>query len=211
MVDLCSITDVQAITQQTYSGSTTPTDAQVNLWITQVSGAIESWVGFSFSSQTATDEKQDGNGTEFIQVKNRPLIAVTSLVVDGKTLVANTDYWVEDSLGGLIELANMPCERVPGSTIGHQNIILTYTYGKTSIPPEVKEYCAIIVAMKALGSSSLVSSSGGSIKSYDDGDVSITYAGSLDDSLGLQSLINRYNELKILIPRKVPWIVGGKT
>lgn len=206
MADLCTISDVQALTQQTYSGSTTPTSTQVSAWITDISAEIEAWTGKKYASTTATAEKHSGNGTVYIMTKYYPILTISSLTVDGTTLIQNTDYWIEDSNGGLIECAAQPIERAEGDSSGHENISITYTYGLSAIPAYVKQFCAYRVALQAVGAATMAGTSSGAVKSYSDGDVSIQYA---DGDGIVAGLIRRYEELKKLVPRKFEMKVGA--
>lgn len=200
MTNLCAVADVEALTQQTYSTTTKPTLAQVTQWVTDVSAEVEDWVGTKFASTTVTGEKHSGDGTVFLLLDNGSLITITSLVVDGATLTLGTDYIIEDAVAGFIEFIGViPQARVEGSTVGHENIVVSYTYGNTTIPSYVKQFCAVRIALMAVGAATMAGSSSGSTKSYDDGDVSIQYA---DGSGLMQSLLLRYDELKRQMPRK---------
>ena len=135
-----------------------------------------------------------------------PLLAVSSLVVDGATLVSGTDYWIADQKCGVLECLSSPYERIEGDAAGHDNITVTYTYGANAVPAIIKDFTAVLVAMKAVSTSSLVNMSGGTIKTYDDGDVSITYN---DGDKVAAALIANYERLKGLVPQKLNFAIGG--
>jgi len=203
---IITITEVQAITQVTYSGSTNPTSTQVGTWITEVETWLEEWTGIKFTEQTATAEKHDGDGTPYILTDYYPITSITSLVVDNATLTADSDYWLLDATAGMIECKVAPLKRVEGSTEGHSNSVITYKYGRTTVAQNIKELAATIVALRAINAATLASNPAGSIKSYSDGDVSITYS---ETDASTTELLRRYEELKLQTPRRTVMKVGG--
>jgi hypothetical protein len=206
MADFCVIADVQAITQVTYSGSTLPTSTQVSSWIADITAFIEEQTGRKYASQTTTAEKHSGDGSPFIMLDNYPLLTVTTLIVDGTTLTSGTGYWIADAKAGIIECLSSAEQREEGESDGHENITVTYTWGASAVPASIKEYCAVLVAMKALSASSIASTSSGALKSYSDGDVSLTYQ---DGDKVAASLIETYERVKSQVPRKLGVAVGG--
>lgn len=208
MTDLCSISDVQALTQQVYLGSTTPTSAQVSAWISETSEMIEKSYGIYYSVKTATGEKYNGTGRPFLRLKNMYINTISSMNVDGQALTENTDFWIEDAVAGLIEFKTPPLRRSVGETTGHHSIITTYTYGLATIPSITKQFCAVIVAMKATSAYSIASNPGGSLKSYSDGDVSITYADGTS-STAINSLMGSYFTLMAQLPKNENAVVGA--
>lgn len=204
--DLCAIADVQALVQKTYSGSTTPTSTEVTNWITDLSGVIADMTGYKYSSNTATSEKHDGNGTPYIMLNYFPVLTVTSLVVDTDTLVANTDYWLKDADAGIIECLTNPYMRTENNATGQQNITVTYTYGITTISKSLKQLCAVMVALKAISADALANNPGGILKQYSDGDVSLSYQ---DGDRAAAGLLEQYKQLRENVPSRVKMQVGG--
>lgn len=206
IADLCVIGDVQAWTQVTYSGSTAPTSTQVSAWITAITSYIEELTGRKFTETTVTGEKHSGSGTNIILTKRYPVSSVTSLVVDGVTLVENTDFWIREPRCGAIETLQEPEKAIDGIDGGRNNITITYKHYDTEIPASLAELCAVIVAMKAQTAALMATSSQGAVKSYSDGDVSISYA---DGDKLAGALIARYEELKNIVPRRLHIEIGG--
>lgn len=200
MTAFCVIGDVEALTQVTYSTLTNPTAAQVTAWIVDISAWIEEYTGMKYSEQTETNEKHDGDGTPYIKTDKYPITSVSSLVVDGATLTENTHFWIESKAGGLIECLTAPIEAVEGYAEGHKNITITYKWGKTAVPQAIEEFCAVIVALKALNAAFLKSNVSGVIKAYNDGDVAITYS---ETETNTTDLLKRYAELKATVPKKI--------
>jgi len=93
----------------------------------------------------------DGDGTPVLFLDDRPVITVSSLIVDGYKLNP-LEYKVYGE-GGYIKLSGL--EIVPGKILkgafpeGEQNIEVTGQFGYTVIPDEVRESC-IILSVEAL-------------------------------------------------------------
>lgn len=204
--DLCATSDVEAELQMTLSTLTTPTLAQVQTWITEVTDKISEETGKKYASTTATSEKHDGDGTPFVLLDHYPVLTITSLVVDGITLTASTDYWIYDYGAGQLELKTPAIPRAEESTSGHENIVVTYTYGFSAVPSAVKELCVVLVALKALSAAALKKTDLGALKSYSDGDVTLNYA---DTDKAAESLWRRYQELRKVVPLLTTAKIGG--
>ena len=205
-VDFCSVADVQALTGTTYTASTTPKLSEVQIWCSDMTSFVKDYTGRNYQSMTATAEKHSGDGTPYIMLDYYPIITITSLVVDNATLVSGTDYWIADQKAGVIECLSLPEEKIEGDAQGHENITVSYTYGAAAIPASIKDYTAALVAMKALSSAAIANTSGGELKSYSDGDVSLTYN---DGDKVAASLIANYERLKTIVPVKVSFAIGG--
>lgn len=206
MTDLCQISDVQALTQKAYDLETKPTSGEVNDWIADASARIAERTGRAYTETTVTDEYHDGTGSEFILLDHYPITTMTSLTVDNDALTLNTDYWVKDADAGVIECKIAPAKRASGLATGHRNVKASYKYGLTAIPSSVKDLCAVMVALKAIDAGAQYGSTNGPLKSYSDGDVSISYAES-DKLAG--GLIERHRALLLEVPQKVSVSIGG--
>jgi hypothetical protein len=203
----CSIGDVEACTGAIYTDATTPSTLDVMMWIATATEFINEYSGRKFSSNSSTEEKHSGDGTPYIMLTNYPIQAISELIVDSATLTLGTDFWIADANAGVIECLNAPIQKIEGEAAGHENISVTYTWGTNSVPGQIRDFAACIVAMKALSAASMTSTSGGAVKSYTDGDVSLTYN---DGDTIASALIANYERLKALVPQKISVAVGGE-
>jgi uncharacterized phiE125 gp8 family phage protein len=94
---------------------------------------------------TIYTETRDGNGNDFMVFSNRPVTAVGSITIDGRTIPqstsATTAGWV---------LASSWRVALRGQYLfaeGVQNVTLTYTAGYATIPPDLTQACCLVAAL----------------------------------------------------------------
>ena len=123
----------------------TSRDSQISALISAVSGEISTFCGRKFAQATYTNEIYNGNGSEFLWLRNWPT-TVTSIYEDsggafgsGTLLTARSggsgDYWAmagEESHGRVVKVNG-----VWGA--GHGNIQVTYVGGYATIPTPISE------------------------------------------------------------------------
>lgn len=140
MSALCAKQDVK-----TYRGITSAgQDAQIELLITSVSAAIETFCNRTFGQASYT-ETRNGNDSDRMMTRNTPITAVTSVTVDDTVIpvapsVTSYGYVFDDKLVYI---------RMGGFCAGIQNIVIAYTAGYVLIPPDVQE-AAIIWILASL-------------------------------------------------------------
>ena len=94
---------------------------------------------YRWVSTTVTKTLSGDNGNYLFL--NAPIISVTSLVIDDITLVDGTDFDIRADMGVL---------RVYGKiTFGHDNVVLTYTYGYTDAHSRYAETYPIVKGAEA--------------------------------------------------------------
>jgi hypothetical protein len=79
------------------------TEAQQALvadWILDATAAVEKYLGYALKQQTFT-EKVAGYEGQVLQLKNRPLVSITSITFDGVALDAD-DYFIHNSINGQV-------------------------------------------------------------------------------------------------------------
>ncbi|MCE2916391.1 MAG: hypothetical protein LW768_12705 [Rubrivivax sp.] len=96
---------------------------------------------------TIYTETRDGNGHDFMVFSNRPVTAVGSISVDGRTIPQSTGT----TTGGWV-LASSWKVALRGQylfTEGVQNVTMTYTagYASNSIPPDLTQACCLVAAL----------------------------------------------------------------
>ena len=123
-------------------------DATLTRLITAASVFVANYVGRSIPSQ-AYVERRNGSGGRVMVTKNRPITAVSSLVIDSKSIPLSADnavlqsgYGFDDSKIWLV-----------GYSFSHAigNVVLSYTAGYTTVPLDVAQACIDLVALKYRG------------------------------------------------------------
>lgn len=152
--------------------STQTSTADVDEFIDDAEAWLESFLQTAFTTRVVTAEKYDGSGSTFMFLKRYPILSLTSLSIDGVT-VTTSNVAVYNSSGRL--LLKSTAEKsyfVSPSTTTPQNVIVSYTYGTTTVPRNVKKATAKLAAMNALAKS--LGGSFGSVLSYQLPELSVT-------------------------------------
>lgn len=94
---------------------------------------------------TQYSEIHDGDGSRRLTVRNSPLVSVSSLIINGRTIpqstAFNADGWVVASPWGLSLRGQYRFE------FGVQNVVITYSAGYPSIPDDLSQACAAMVSL----------------------------------------------------------------
>lgn len=171
----CAATDVGRLLNFTFSGSTTPTTTQVEDYINASEDQIDKYTMHAFRSVTVTKEYHnmpppehrrytDAGTPVFLQHRkitvdaNGDLESGTDLVEvwDGSSWVdwvassdftqgRGGDFWVEPDKGIVWIRSPQYSPRVSA-------IRVTYRYGESSVPNDIKEACALLSASRLLTS-----------------------------------------------------------
>jgi hypothetical protein len=118
------------------------TDGTVARLITSVSAKAQQWVSFQFATQSY-DRTFDGRGTRGLTLPDRPITAISSLQVDGRTIPARAGR----SPGFVFDAKRVLVDTVYQFTRGFQNVRVMYTAGYAATPTDVEE--AVLVWIKA--------------------------------------------------------------
>ncbi len=128
----------------------TDDDALLERLITSVSARIETYCSRSFD-QLGYLESYDGKGTSALPLKNFPIVAVSSLTIDGTSVPAAPDpspanpspngYRFSDTMLSLVGGLYQFCR-------GYQNVLVAYTAGFAAIPADVEQACIEWCAMR---------------------------------------------------------------
>ncbi len=141
-----------------FSAATLPSLSAVTTWIEEDSAHIDQLSGRVFASTSYTEDI-DYDGSDRIQLKNAPIISVTSLLYSSggdlgstgyalnDTQVENTDFAVYDERGEILVLTQnwQPKE-------GNKRMQITYTAGYSTIPLTVEKLATKMVAKRVLDS-----------------------------------------------------------
>lgn len=118
-------------------------DQQISRLITVYSQAAVSYIGRDLVKRTIT-ETVDGPGGNTLVVKNYPIISISGLTIDGRSIPASSSWnapgyhfseWMIDLTGGL------------RFTRGTRNVAVTMTCGYPSIPAAAEQ--AVLLAIHA--------------------------------------------------------------
>ncbi len=175
MADLCTIADVAAFLQITIAaGSTAATRA-----ITEASAAIR-----NYCHQTIDEAEDDeyafdiGDNVTKLFLPELPVTEVASVVENGVTLTATTDY----KLGNHGILHRIGNYWYPGV----QTVTVTYTHGRATIPDDVKAVCVRAAARSYQAGLSAAQLSGVSgVQAQSIGDYSVQFGSQTSGSDGM--------------------------
>jgi len=127
---LCTEQDVRDI-------QTMPTTIP-DSWSDMVEGLIRSFTGFSDLGNTSAEytDCKSGDGTALLRTRHSPIIAVSSVTIDGAAVDADNLYVGEY----FIELKN-------GLTFtrGIRNVEITYTAGEGTVPEDIRLAAATMI------------------------------------------------------------------
>ncbi|MDE2229908.1 MAG: phage gp6-like head-tail connector protein [Alphaproteobacteria bacterium] len=123
--------------------TTTGDDALLTRLITAASQFIQAWLGRTVA-ETAYTETRNGFGGTRLFLRNRPVVSVASLTVDGNAIAPSSGagqpgYLFDDSS---VYLAGYAFSR------GQQNVTIAYTAGYAATPPELEQACIALVALR---------------------------------------------------------------
>jgi len=121
----------------------TADDALLARLVTAASQFIQIWLGRTIAA-TAYAETRNGLGGTRLFLRNRPVLSVASLTVDGVAIApasgpGQAGYLFDDSS---VYLAGHAFSR------GQQNVTVAYSAGYAATPPELEQACIALVALR---------------------------------------------------------------
>lgn len=121
---------------KTYLGITVSTaDAELQRMLDVASAMAERYTERSFAAGART-EKRSGEGSDFLLLKDSPVLTITTLTIDTVAVPASdgttAGYLFDDYSVFLRNYQN-------GFTIGRRNITIVYTAGYATIPADVQQ------------------------------------------------------------------------
>jgi hypothetical protein len=147
--DLCSLADVTAWLQTGQNPFPATDDALLLRLIGAASRFIESWLDRPILSADWI-EIRDGTGGQRLVFANTPVTAVLSLSIDGLAIPPAADA-VGAGGGFAAGYVFTPTElalRGYVLTRRAQNVVVTYTAGYSSAPPDIAQACIELVAQR---------------------------------------------------------------
>src|SRR6266478_6375740 len=141
--DLTTLADVKAWLQTGQSAFPTTDDALLTRLITAASQFIQTWLNRRIV-EADYFELRDGTGGKRLQFGSFPVSAVLSLTIDGQIIPAAVSSWAPGYTFSPTQLAL----RGYSFTRRAQNVMVTYTAGFTTTPPEVAQACIELIGLR---------------------------------------------------------------
>lgn len=177
--------NVETFLRTTFDGTTTPTDAEVDAWVTDVDAEVDRLTGTAWQSTSATDTIDVRAATNKFLVSKYPLISVTSVEYNDYTN-ADPEFnpnWVSFDNSRVVGDVIITDKQVSGNN----KVRIVYEYGHTTIPPEVEHLATLLITKKIVSSDN---TSNGAYTSVSVGGLSITNNVSVNRVVSLDNDIN---------------------
>ena len=143
MTLLCALADVQ-----TYIGTTdNSTAAVIEQLIENASAFIERYCNRTFAVTSYT-ETRNGNNRARMMLNNAPIVAVSSVSIEGVVIPQSTGAQVA---GWVADTHTLYLRAGSGFSIfpeGVQNVAVSYTAGFNTVPADVAQACIELIAFK---------------------------------------------------------------
>jgi hypothetical protein len=140
--DLTTLANVKAYLSPPLT--TTNDDALLARLITASSQFIQNWLNRTIAVSIYT-ETRNGTGGMRLFLRNRPVIEISSLTIDGVAVAPSAPaptgagYLFDDSSIYLVGRS---------FTKGLQNVVVQYSAGFAATPPEIEQACIALVALR---------------------------------------------------------------
>ncbi len=130
------------------AGADANRDTVINSIIAGVTRQMQDYIGRDIVQGTATDEKIGSTGSNLIQTKNYPLLAVTALEENGTALVEDTDFEMEEHDLERGQIARISGTEPIGWLSGRRIVKTTYDHGFVTIPDSLVRAATSLVVAK---------------------------------------------------------------
>ena len=179
--DLTTLADVKAWLQTGQSTFPATDDALLVNLVTAASHYIQTWLNRQIALADYL-EVRDGTGGRRMQFACFPVSAVFSLAIDGQAIPPATSTCAAGYSFSQTQLS------VRGYTFGRgaQNVIMAYTAGYPTTPPEIAQACIELVSLRYRERSRM-----GEVSKSVGGADSVTYS-QKDLSDGIKTLLQQY-------------------
>jgi Phage gp6-like head-tail connector protein len=141
--DLTTLADVKAWLQTGQSAFPTTDDALLTRLITATSQYIQTWLNRQIAMADYL-EVRDGTGGQRLQFACFPVIAVSSLTIDGQAVPPATSSNTVGYSFSPTQLTVCGYRFIRGA----QNISVSYTAGYSTTPPDIAQACIELVALR---------------------------------------------------------------
>jgi hypothetical protein len=141
--DFTTLSDVKAWLQNGQSSFPTTDDALLSRLITAASQYIQTWLNRQIPLADYI-EVRDGTGGHRLQFGCFPVVTVQSLTVDGQTILQAAS----SCAAGYSFSTSQLSVRGYNFCRGAQNVVIAYTAGYATIPPDIAQACIDLVALR---------------------------------------------------------------
>jgi hypothetical protein len=141
--DFTTLSDVKAWLQNGQSSFPTTDDALLSRLITAASQYIQTWLNRQIPLADYV-EVRDGTGGHRLQFGCFPVVTIQSLTVDGQMIPQAASICA----AGYSFSASQLSVRGYKFCRGAQNVIIAYTAGYATIPPDIAQACIDLVALR---------------------------------------------------------------
>jgi hypothetical protein len=141
--DFTTLPDVRAWLQNGQSSFPITDDALLSRLITAASQYIQTWVNRQIALADYV-EVRDGTGGHRLQFGCFPVVTVQSLTVDGQTVPQAASSC---SAGYSFSTSQLSIRGYKFSR-GAQNVVIAYTAGYATTPPDIAQACVELVALR---------------------------------------------------------------
>ncbi len=179
--DLTTLADVKAWLQTGQSNFPTADDALLANLVSAASNYIQTWLNRQIALADYL-EVRDGTGGRRMQFACFPVSAVLSLTIDGQAIPRAISTHAAGYSFSQTQLS------VRGYLLGCgiQNVVITYTAGYPSTPPEIAQACIELVALRYRERTRI-----GEVSKSLGGAETVTYS-QKDLSDGIKTLLQQY-------------------
>ena len=141
--DFTTLSDVKAWLQNGQSSFPTTDDALLSRLITAASQYIQTWLNRQIPLADYV-EVRDGTGGHRLQFGCFPVVTVQSLTVDGQTILQAASSCAAGYSFSTSQLSVRGYKFCRGA----QNVVIAYTAGYATIPPDIAQACIDLVALR---------------------------------------------------------------
>ena len=141
--DLTTLADVKAWLQTGQAALPTTDDALLTRLVSAASQYIQTWLNRQIASADYL-EIRDGTGGQRLQFACFPVTAVLSLTIDGQDVPAAPSF----NAAGYRFSSTQLSIRGYRFKRGAQNVVIAYTAGYSTTPPEVAQACIELVSLR---------------------------------------------------------------
>jgi hypothetical protein len=192
--DLTTLADVKAWLQTGQSAFPETDDVLLTRLVTAASQYIQTWLNRQIGLADFR-EVRDGTGGQRLQFACFPVSAVLSLSIDGQAIPPASSSWA----AGYNFSATQLSVRGYWFNYGAQNVVITYTAGYSTTPPEIAQACIELAALRYRERSRV-----GELSRSLGGAETVTYS-QKDLSDAIKTLLQRYRVVSpiAVVPPKV--------
>lgn len=141
--DLTTLADVKTWLQTGQAAFPSTDDALLTRLVTAASQYIQTWLNRQIASVDYL-EVRDGTGSHRLQFACFPVTAVLSLTIDGQAVPAAASF----NAAGYRFSSTQLSVRGYRFKRGAQNVVIAYTAGYSTTPPEVAQACIELVSLR---------------------------------------------------------------